>query len=577
MPFNNGSEVERARSKGNMRYVAAAAATTAVGAALFVASAYVSWPGAFFAALAGPGLWLKYAFCFAAPAVLWAAAAAKLAPRVALRVAGVFAQKWFVYLVVALSTAGVAYTARAVLGDAPLDAAASTSLFQSKIFCRGKLAAPAPRTEGDLSRAFFRSRGEVVRFGRWFSASPPLHPALLCLGRAAGWPKLVPVITAAITLVAVYSLGRRALSPFGGAVAALLAATSPLFIFTQASYSSQTTFVCFFALAAWACWEVGNTPSKKAALALGAAAGAAFLISSYTALYLTPAFGWYLWRQARRAGGRLDWRKWFAAGLAPFIAAWMFYNLRQTGNVFLPPRFFADAPFLGFDATYGLRDALSTTGRGLLGLSTSAFGWPLLCVVPAIWRLCWKPRPDGFERTLYAAALLAVVAQFPTRDGGAGFAAGRYYPVWFCLVFITAQFFVILADKAQRRFNEAGEGLAAFVIIGLLCVSAVAYWPLALRHYASKARRVTVSPWAEVVTRRVSAVITGRAVVIIRPRAACPGAVPGSPFLDDRVVFARDNGDNNSELAEIFPGREFYLLDYSAFKRTGEITPLELK
>jgi hypothetical protein len=577
MSFNYIPEMERAGTRGNLRYVAAAAAATAAATAVFVASAYVSWLGAFFAALGGPGLWVKYALCFAAPAALWAAAAAKLAPRVALRVAGVFAQKWFVYLVVALSTAGVAYTARAVLGDAPLDAAASTSLFQSKIFCRGKLAAPAPPTEGDLSRAYFRSRGEVVRFGRWFSASPPLHPALLWLGRAAGWPKLVPVIAAAITLVAVYSLGRKALGPFGGAVAALLAATSPLFIFTQASYSSQATFVCFFALAARACWEVGNAPSKKAALALGAAAGAAFLISSYTALYLTPAFGWYMWRQARRAGGRLDWPRWFAAGLAPFIAAWMLYNLGQTGNVFLPPHFFASAPFLGFDAAYGLRDALSATGRGFLGLSTSAFGWPLLCLVPAIWRLCWKPRPNDFERTLYAAALLAFAAQLPARDGGAGFAAGRYYPAWFCLAFITAKFFVILAAKAQRRFNEAGEGLAAFVIIGLLCVSAVAYWPLALRHYAFEARRIAVSPWAEVVTRRVAEAIPGRAVVIIKPRAACRGPAPGSPFLDDRVVFARDNGENNSELAEIFPGREFYLLDYPAFKRTGEITPLELK
>jgi hypothetical protein len=567
--------VEKTGTKGNLRYVAAAAAVTVAAAALSVASAYLSWLGAFFAALGGRGLWLKYAFCFAAPAALWAAAAAKFVPRVALRLAGVFAQKWFVYLVVALSTAGVAYAARGVLGDAPLDAAASESLFQSKIFCRGKLAAPAPPTEGDLARAFFRSGGEVVRFGWWFSASPPLHPALLCLGTAAGWPKLVPVIAAAITLVAVYSLGRRTSGPFGGAVTALLAATSPLFVFTQASYSPAATFVCFFALAAWACWAVGNAPSKGAALALGAAAGAAFLISSYAALYLAPPFAWYLWRRTRRAG-RLDWPKWFAAGLAPFVAAWMLYNLRQTGNVFLPPRFFAGAPLLGFDAAYGLRDALSAAGRGLLALSTSAFGWPLLCLVPAIWRLFWKPRPSDFEKALYAAAVLTVAAELPVREA-TSFGAARYYPVWFCLAFITARFFVILAGKAQRRFREAGEGLAAFIIAALLCVSAAAYWPLAARHYASKARRVAVSPWAEAVNRRVAAAIPGKAVVIIRPRAVCPGPVPGSPFLDDRVVFARDNGENNRELAEIFPGREFYLLDYQTFRRTGEITPLEVK
>ncbi len=560
-----------------MRYVAAAAAATAAAAALYVGSAHVSWLTAFFAALAGPGLWFKYALCFAAPAALWAATLAKLAPRVALRVAGVFAQKWFVYLVVALSAMGAAYAAWAVLGDAPLNAAASTSLFQSKVFCRGKLAAPAPSTEADLARAFFRSRGEVVRFGRWFSASPPLHPALLCLGRAVGWLKLIPVMAAAVTLFAVYALGRRALGPFGGAVAALLAATSPLFIFTQASYSPQATFVCFFALAAWACWEVGRAPTRKAALALGATSGAAFLVSTFAALYLALPFAWYLWRRARPGGGRVDWPKWFVAGLAPFFAAWMLYNLRQTGNVFLPPRFFAEAPYFGFGEGYTFKDALSAAARGIIALSTSAFGWPLLGLVPAVWRLFWKPRPTEFEKALYAAASLTFVAQLPVRDVGAGLGGCFYYPAWFCLAFITAQFFVILSGKAQRRFSEAGEGLAAFVLVALMSINAAAYLPLAARHYVLRARRVAVSPWAEAVNRRVAAVIPGRAVVIVKPRAACSAAVPGSPFLDDRVVFARDSGESNRDLVEIFPGREFYLLDYPAFRRTGEITPLEVK
>jgi hypothetical protein len=54
-------------------------------------------------------------------------------------------------------------------------------------------------------------------------------------------------------------------------------------------------------------------------------------------------------------------------------------------------------------------------------------------------------------------------------------------------------------------------------------------------------------------------------------------SLSGSPFLDDRVVFARDNGERNRELAEMFPGREFYLLDYPVFRRTGEITSLDFK
>lgn len=570
--------MEKPASRNFLIYILVAAAATVAAATLCVVATLAASVNVLLGALGDAGLWLKYALCFAAPAVLWAVAFAKLAPRVGLRVAGLLAQSWFVYLVIALSAVGVAYVAAAVLGEGPLTADESASVFQSKIFCRGKLAAPAPPTEADLAHAFFRSPNEVVRFGRWLSAAAPLHPALLCLGRATGWPKLIPVIAAAITLVAIYLIGRRALGPFGGALAAVLAATSPLFIFTQASYSSGATFICLFALAVWACWEVGEAGSKKVAFALGVAAGAAFLVSAYTALYLTLPFGWYMWRRTRGRGGRVNWPAWFAAGLAPLVAAWMFYNWRQTGNVFLPPRFFADAPYFGFGAGYAFTDALSTSARGLVALSADAFGWPLLCLVPAIWRLFWKPRLGDFEKALYAAAVLTVVAQLPLRDAGAGYGAGRYYPAWFCLTFITAQFFVILSAKAQRGFKGAGEGLAAFVLAALICVNAAAYLPRAAWHYGLRARSVAISPWEDgTVGRRIAAVIPDRAVVIIRPRDACMTSLSGSPFLDDRVVFARDNGERNRELAEIFPRREFYLLDYPVFKRTGEITSLNFK
>jgi hypothetical protein len=564
-----------------LTYVSVAAAATAAAVALYAAATYVDW---FRAVLEAPGIaggtsgpGLKYALCFAAPATLWAAAFARLAPRAALRLAGVFAQKWFVYVVVALSTAGVAYTARAVLGEGPLTGDESASVFQSKIFCRGKLAAPAPTTEADIARAFFRSPDEVVRFGRWFSAAAPLHPALLCLGRAAGWPKLIPVLAAAVTLCAVYFTGRRALGPFGGALAAVLAATSPLFIFTQASYLPEASFLAFFALALWFCLRAADAPTRVAMAAAGAAAGAAFLTSEYSAFYLALPFGWFLWGRLRANGARANRAAWLVAGAAPFVAAWMLYNWRQTGNVFLPPRFFADAPYFGFDAGYTFADALSKTGRGVVALSTEAFGWPLLCLVPALVRLFWKPSPNDFEKALYAAALLTFLAQLPLRDAGAG-GAGLYYPSWFCLTFITARFFVILAAKAQRGFKGAGEGLAAFVLTSLMCVNAAACLPRVASYYRSEARRAASSPWADgTVNRAVAAVVPGRAVVIIKPRSACTTSMSGSPFLDDRVAFARDNGELNRQLVEMFPGREVYLLDYPAFVRTGEITQLDIE
>jgi hypothetical protein len=210
-----------------------------------------------------------------------------------------------------------------------------------------------------------------------------------------------------------------------------------------------------------------------------------------------------------------------------------------------------------------------------VALSTEAFGWPLLCLVPAVWRLFWKPRPGDFEKALYAAAALTVIAQLPLRDAAGAFGGGRYYPAWFCLTFITAHFFVILASKAQGRFKEAGEGLAALVLAALICVNAAAYLPRGAMRFGDGVR-VAVSPWTDPAIRRyIAAHIPDRAVVIIKPRDACLTSPPGSPFLDDRVVFARDNGESNGELAAMFPGRGIYLLDYPEFKGTGEILSID--
>ncbi len=569
-------------------YISVAAAATAAAAALYVAAARVAAVGAIFnvlgddarpwvsffysrADMAGdPGLWLKNALCFAVPAVLWAAAFARLVPRVALRVAGLISQRWFVNLVIIISVAGVAYAAAAVLGDRALAADESTLLFQSKIFCRGKLAAPAPPTERDLEHAFFRAEGELVRYGRWFSLEPPLHPALLCLGARAGWPKLLPVAAAAVILFATYAVGRRASGPFGGAIAAILVATSPFFLFTQGSYLSEATFLCFFALALWAVLNLGERPSRGTALALGLAAGGAFLVREYDALYLALPLGWFLWRRTRgRAGGGLVW---FVAALAPFVAAWLLYNWRQTGNFLLPPAYFSETPLFGFGEGYTFLDALSSYARNLFVLSTDGFGWPLLCLLPAVARPFLKPRPDDLEKALYAVAVLTVLARLPVRGAGIAYGATYYYPAWFCLAFITARFFVILAALAQERFRGAGEGLAAFVLAAVVALNVFVYLPRAAARYAGRPWG-NDSLWADASVRRALAGLgVSDGVVIIRPRDWCLSSVPGSPFLDDRVVFARDNGVRNRELAEIFRGRDFYVIDYPEFRRTGEIS-----
>jgi len=578
-------------ARGRLFWAGLAAAAAAAGAAFLLASARVAPLAAFFAALgdesrgfvwffhspwdmAGdPGLWLRLALGVVLPAVVVAAAFACLAPRVALRAAGVFASRTFVYVIIAAGVALVAVVAAGVLRDRALDFDESTFLFQSKIFAGGRLAAPAPLTEGDVDRAFFRAKTEVVLKGRWFAQYPPLHAALLAAGARLGWVKLAPVVASAFVLLLVYGAARRRFGLLGGAFAAALAASSPFFIFVQASYLSEASFLAFLALAAWGSVAL-TLHSRWPAVALGAGLGGVLLTRDAGALYVALPLLWLAWRRGRAEGGRGGGGRtwvWLAAALAPFVLAWALYNWRQTGNLFLSPRYFSTIQHFGFDAQYTPASALSSWARNLFVLSTDAFGWPMVCLVPAALRLFARPRLDDFEKALYALVVLNFLTQFPIRNAGISYGARYYSAAWLALTFITARFFVILAAWGQRRLAGAGEGWAAALLALLVGLNFAAYFPRAAARYGDRPWG-NYSLWADAEVRRaVAALGLERAVVIIRPRDWCLSSIPGSPFLDDPVIYARDAGVYNAELPRLFPDRAVYLVDYEHFRRTGEI------
>ncbi|UCH78667.1 MAG: glycosyltransferase family 39 protein [Candidatus Coatesbacteria bacterium] len=545
------------------RYLLLAAVATAAGAAWAWWAPRLGWAGG---AAADP--WpvpvdtlgaLRIAVCFALPAVAWAVAAAAWWPRLALRLAGLLAHRGFVAALIVLAVAATAVLGAAVLGPAPRDYDEAGLLFQSKVFAGGGLAAFAPPTEGDLTEAFFRSRTEVVRGGRWFAVFGPLHPALLALGAWAGWAKLIPALAAGVVLAATYLLARRKWGYFAAAVAVVLVATSPLFLFTHASYYAEATFLAFFALALLAAEALGRNGRRREAVALGLAAGAAFLTSTYATLYLAVPLAWYLARRAKAGQPPGDRLWWFGAAALPFVAAWGLYNWRQTGNFFLPPALYAPGGYVGFDGGYGPAEALAATARNAVAVASDAFGWPLLCLLPAIIRLFLKPRLDDFEKALYGVFVVTAVASPFVRESGASFGARPYYGAALALAFITARFFGILGTSGPLRLRRAGEGVAALVLLASVAVNGAAYLPRAVAYYG---RPRPEAAWAQPEVRRaVAAAGIADAVVIVRPREGCLTAVPGSPEFDEPVVFARDNGPRNRELRRLFRGRDIAELE----------------
>ncbi|MGD8718672.1 MAG: glycosyltransferase family 39 protein [Candidatus Zixiibacteriota bacterium] len=577
-------------------YVVWALAASALGAGLYVAAGRVPFVAAAFGALgdvsspvvrffyrrpdmAGdPGLWLKHALCVVGPALLWAAALGRAFPGVAVRFAGLVTRRSSAYVLIAASVAAVAALGIFAVNKTSLHPDEAPHVFQGRIFARGALAAPVPQTEEGLKRAFFRSKDEVAYKGRWFSAYAPGPAALSYLGGRLGWPKLFTVAGAGLILLAVFALGRRTLGPYGGAVALVLAATSPFFLITQASYLPEATLMAFVALGWWAAARVGDGRASPASVAaLGVAAGGVLLTREYALLYLGPPLLWYLWRRGREGGSGGTKGAWFALGAAPFALAWLWYNWRQTGHAFLPPLYFANLDYFGFEESGAILAALSSTARNLTAFSVDAFGWPLLCLLPAAARPFLGPRLDAFEKAMYATVLLTALAHFPLREVGIAYGASDFYPAWFALVFITARFFVILSGRLARRFPVGAEGVIVAVASALVAFNLACYVPAAITRCAGRPAG-NRGRWADEEVRLALAELGVKdAVVLIKPRAWCLSTTPGSPFLDDDVVYGRDNGEYNGELKKIFPGRRFYLLDYRQFRRTGEIGGLEAR
>jgi len=170
--------------------------------------------------------------------------------------------------------------------------------------------------------------------------------------------------------------------------------------------------------------------------------------------------------------------------------------------------------------------------------------------------------------------VINIVAQFPIRNAGISYGARYYYGAWFCLVFITANFFVILAADAHNLFKRAGEAWAVALFAALFASNVAFYLPRAAARYAGRPWG-NYSLWADAAVRAaVKELALNNAVVVIRPREWCLSSIPTSPFLDDDVIYARDAGGRNKELIQIFPARSIYFLDYVKFRRAGEIKAL---
>ena len=187
----------------------------------------------------------------------------------------------------------------------------------------------------------------VAEDGRLYPKYSPVSAAVFAPGLALGAPRAVLGVVAAANAALVGLLGREAFGGRVGVVAAALVATSPLFVFTSAtflSYAPTTALNLLFALAYVRAHR--RTSLRYAALA-GVAVGLAFFSRPYTAvLFALPFVGHAcyslvsVWR--RRSAGVDPWpvtrRLCVVAALGTaFVGVTFGYNWLLTGDPLLFP------------------------------------------------------------------------------------------------------------------------------------------------------------------------------------------------------------------------------------------------
>lgn len=210
---------------------------------------------------------------------------------------------------------------------------------------------------------------------------PPLYPFFLAgvytvFGRSAVAVALVQVVFDAVTVAAIFAIGRRVGGECVGLLAAAFTAVYPYLLFQGVAVNDTALFTMLLTLGVWGMYRVRETSAWRWAAFAGLAFGVAALTKSLVALML-PLFALWCWRWLgfRRAVGlTLVLGVVFMAVLLP----WVVRNTRVQGT-------------LTFIST--------NDGSNLYQGNNDCVADYLLAGWDAQWVQCLEPIPPGLSET----------------------------------------------------------------------------------------------------------------------------------------------------------------------------------
>jgi hypothetical protein len=424
--------------------------------------------------------------------------------------------------------------------------------FLAECLRKGRLfAEPHPLSE------FFNVVHVGNKGGKWFSVYPPGWPLLWSFGLRWGISDWLNPVMAVGAMFFFYKTARRLFGEIASGFGLFLAALTPFFIFTSASYFSHAT--CLFSIAvflyAFLEWQYSEPESKRMIWAGIAAFAAGYgLMSRYlTMLAVAGPFLMYhflpvIFRK----------RKWRASDtvavaiLAVFSGLILYQNYAVTGKLFRAPnRHDKSWERLGFRKNYTPLD-------GLIFVLTRLFylmDW-MAPVLPVFFvaSLFLKRRFDPLRQLFRFGAVFIAAAYFFYFSWGGNQFGPRYYFEGVLFLGIVVAEYVIFEWK--RSGPSGKKFLMTILIMAILSDGYLFHKQTVFYERATRERKDLY--------RLAASTLTDPSIVFIKGFLGDSlvlsedDAVRNSPFLDGRILYAHDLGEKNKTLIAAYPGRRYY-------------------
>jgi len=442
------------------------------------------------------------------------------------------------------------------------------NLWEAELMAGGEISVASP----EFPRSFmvpFVVDHEGLRFGKY----TPGWPALLSLGARVGAPWLVNALLAGAAAWLAYRLGLRFGGPAVGLLAALLVATSPMFLLLSASLMSHPLSV-FLALTLTLGWLDGvvaaprqpGVPRALPVAVAGLSLGLLALTRPLTAVGVGLPFGihgaWLLVRGGRDARRALLRVGALALAVAALLLVWQW---ALTGDALRNP-YTLWWPYdqIGFGPGYGVAEGGHSLNQARINTKFSLrvgqhdlYGWPYVS---------WAFAPIGLVALRKRAGAWLLAGLLPS------------------LVLVYAAYWVGAWVYGPRYYVEA---LGAFSVLSATGIAALAGWLSSRR--TSRLRSLSVSALVIVLVGlnigyylparlqqmtglyemnlaerdRLQAVAPANALIIVHPKYSWTEygtlLTLTPPFADGELLLAYTRGSaQDLRLAETYTDRPVY-------------------